>query len=182
MSYTLRPASQTEAKHKCSVCGCDVAIPRRGMCSIHYRRFMRHGDPHKLLVRSHGEGTRHINGYWAFQIAGRVVLRHVLVAERALGKRLPKGAEVHHVDYDRSNDRNDNLVICPNRAYHRLLHARTDALNACGHADWRRCGICKQYDAPQNIVQAKISKNIWHPECRDDYERKRKARKNALHV
>lgn len=43
-------------------------------------------------------------------------------AELALGKPLPLGAEVHHV-----HDRADTLVICQDREYHLLLHARMRA-------------------------------------------------------
>lgn len=47
---------------------------------------------------------------------------HVRVAEAALGKPLPKGAEVHHVNGNGRDNRNCNLVICQDRAYHKLLH------------------------------------------------------------
>lgn len=136
------------------------------MCNLHYRRKMRHDDPHKRLIRNGGEGTPHIDGYWAFERNGVVKLRHVLVAERALGKPLPSGAVVHHIDEDRSNDAASNLVICPNAAYHQLLHVRMRALNACGHADWRKCHICKQYDEPKNLKFYKTSGNIVHAQCR----------------
>lgn len=53
---------------------------------------------------------------------GRHVREHVVVAERALGHRLPLGAEVHHFNENRSDNRNRNLVICQDVAYHRLLH------------------------------------------------------------
>lgn len=150
---------------QCSVCACDVPIPRRGMCSTHYRRFMRHGDPHKRLIAPVGAGTRHNSGYWMFEIDGRSVLRHVLVAEKAIGKRLPLGAEVHHVDRDRSNDSPTNLVICPSKEYHTLLHIRTAALEACGNANWRKCHICKQYDDPERLRFYEPSGLVRHFEC-----------------
>lgn len=50
------------------------------------------------------------------------VYEHVLRAEQALGRPLPHGAQVHHVDENRRNSANTNLVICENRAYHALLH------------------------------------------------------------
>ncbi len=75
---------------------------------------------------------------------GRVVPVHRLRAELALGKPLPLGAEVHHVDGNRWNNANRNLVICQDLAYHRLLHLRTRVLRAGGDPNTQRlCGICK---------------------------------------
>ncbi len=42
---------------------------------------------------------------------GGRVYQHILVAEKVLGKYLPEGAEVHHVDGNGKDNRNDNLVI-----------------------------------------------------------------------
>ena len=47
-----------------------------------------------------------------------------LVAEKALGKQLPFGVEIHHVDGDNLNNAAKNLVICQDKAYHKLLHWR----------------------------------------------------------
>jgi hypothetical protein len=52
------------------------------------------------------------------------VYEHTLVAEKALGKSLPFGAVVHHIDSNRQNNNPSNLVICQNHSYHRLLHCR----------------------------------------------------------
>jgi hypothetical protein len=51
-----------------------------------------------------------------------IVYIHRLRAEMALGRPLPKGVEVHHADG--STDESAPLVICPNNAYHKLLHIR----------------------------------------------------------
>lgn len=83
---------------------------------------------------------------------------HNLIAERVLGRRLPRGAQVHHVDNDGRNNHHDNLVICPDASYHRLLHTRQAALDACGDANWRKCGICSEYGDPQEMGLYKISK------------------------
>lgn len=76
---------------------------------------------------------------------GSYARAHILVAERALGRRLPEHAQVHHVNEDPSDNRPANLVICQDLAYHKLLHQRARALRASGHADWLRCWACKVY-------------------------------------
>ena len=70
-------------------------------------------------------------------------LEHLEVAERALGKPLPDGAEVHHFDEDRSNNDKRNLVICENRGYHMILHS-LQKLAAAGFDphSMKHCGRC----------------------------------------
>jgi hypothetical protein len=80
------------------------------------------------------------------------------VAERALGKHLPQGADVHHVDLDRANTANSNLVICQDKNYHKLLHERLAALQACGNPNYRQCRTCGQWDA-----QSRLAENGSHP-------------------
>ena len=58
-------------------------------------------------------------------------LEHRAVAERVLGKPLPPGAEIHHVNESKLDNRPENLVICQDHAYHALLHSRLAALRAC---------------------------------------------------
>jgi len=48
---------------------------------------------------------------------------HVLVAEKALGRKLDKGMVVHHINCDKTDNRPDNLLIC-SISYHLALHAR----------------------------------------------------------
>ena len=70
------------------------------------------------------------------------VLEHVLVAEKALGRALPTGAVIHHVNEDRSDNRGCNLVICT-RAYHALIHQRMRLLANGGHPRTHRwCTDC----------------------------------------
>lgn len=92
-------------------------------------------------------------GYLRIAVPNRgSIAQHILIAEAVLGKLLPKGVEVHHVDGIRSNNANSNLVICPNAKYHKLLHTRTLALNACGNPNYRKCNYCHQWDDPINMV------------------------------
>ena len=93
---------------------------------------------------------------------------HIVVAEKALGKRLPKGSQVHHINYDKRDNRNGNLVICQNAKYHKLLHLRTDAYNATGDPNLRKCIFCKEYDSLDNMSCVQRSTGIdlvYHKPC-----------------
>lgn len=48
---------------------------------------------------------------------------HVLKAEKAIGRRLKPGEVVHHINCDRTDNRNENLLVCSHK-YHLQLHAR----------------------------------------------------------
>lgn len=92
------------------------------------------------------------------------VFRSIIAAEKALGKRLPNGAVVHHHNGNSMDDRNENLVICENKAYHMFLHKRIRAYKACGNSSWRKCRICKKYDSPENMYIHKIAGCV-HRSC-----------------
>lgn len=78
------------------------------------------------------------------------VYQHVAVASRAMGRPLPDGAMIHHVNGDTKDNRPANLVVCPDMAYHKLLHVREKALNACGNPDAIKCWICGEWGAPSD--------------------------------
>ena len=107
------------------------------------------------------------DGYLIRQLDGVVKMDHVRIAEKVLGKSLPVEAIVHHANEIRSDNRNDNLVICPDNAYHKLLHRRMRAIAASGHADWRKCGYCGKYDAEKNMRVYQF--NAAHAQCQRDY-------------
>ena len=73
------------------------------------------------------------------------VPQHILVAERALGRLLSRKHPVHHVDQNRANNKNSNLVICQDAAYHNLLHKRMRVVRAGG--DPNRDKICAKCHA-----------------------------------
>ncbi len=58
---------------------------------------------------------------------GRMEWAYRLIAEKVLGRLLKKGEHVHHINTDRTDNRNSNLLIC-SHAYHRLIHCRMKRL------------------------------------------------------
>lgn len=94
--------------------------------------------------------TKYILAY--SESAQKYVQEHILIVETVLGRSLPNGVEIHHVDSNGRNNKNANLVVCPNAAYHHLLHKRTRALEACGNANFLKCWICKRWDDPSRIT------------------------------
>lgn len=105
---------------------------------------------------------------------------HVVLAEKALGKPLPRGAVVHHVDGDGRNNKN-NLVVCPSQKYHALLHYRTRALEEAGNASYKQCKFCKSWGDADNYPGVWGTSNpargdieFFHRACVNMYNTKRK--------
>jgi hypothetical protein len=97
---------------------------------------------------------------------------HVLIVEKILGKMLPLSAVVHHVDKNSLNNSPSNLVVCQDTQYHSLIHARQRALEECGHASWRKCQFCHQYDDPSNMmVKWKGVRSSRHRDCYNRHQR-----------
>lgn len=76
------------------------------------------------------------------------IYRYVIVAEEVLGRYLLSSEVIHHVDRNEENDSKNNLVICQDQAYHRLLHQRLRALKESGDALARQCRYCRKWDRP----------------------------------
>jgi hypothetical protein len=98
------------------------------------------------------------------------VREHVFKASKALGKAIPGGVHVHHVDGNPKNNMNSNLVIC-SASYHRLIHARTRAYNETGNANLMKCAYCHTYDDPSNMYVRPVQYQAWHLECRSKSRR-----------
>lgn len=182
----------TSMAGKLCECGCGEkttitprAIPKRGYQKGQpYRFIYRHN--HKDLTGEKSPnwrgGRKKTNGYILIKQpqhphAGTngYVYEHVLIAAKVLGKPLPSSAQVHHVNEIRSDNANNNLVICENQSYHKLLHVRMRALRTCGNPNWRKCSFCKQHDDPKNLSFNPSQKTAWHPSCNRKYQRNRKA-------
>ncbi len=75
----------------------------------------------------------------------RKFAEYTLIAEKALGRALPLGAVIHHVNGIKTDDSRGNHVICENHAYHSHLHQRIRAYRATGSPTAVKCHYCKQW-------------------------------------
>lgn len=155
-------------------CGCGETVrPKKRFRHGHWWRSPEGILRNSAIHRKEGR-TAHGDGYYTVRVGIKQghALEHRIIAEAALGRELPRGVEVHHVDGDRGNNARNNLVICQDAAYHQLLEMRTRALKACGHATWRKCTFCQQWDAPESLY---IPRNgtVEHRACGRIYRRQR---------
>ena len=163
-------ANARKPKKACVVEGCGRKHEALGFCNMHYIRSRQTGDPGP--AESQKTGT-HTNAYGYLFVDGKP--EHVAVAEKALGRKLPRGAIVHHVNEVRDDNAASNLVICPRRAYHNLIHARMRALAACGNANWMLCPFCGRHDDPSNLYVYPNRNAAKHRECYRSYKQQRLA-------
>lgn len=106
------------------------------------------------------------------------VKEHVFIAEKALGKPIPKTCPIHHVNDDRADNSPGNLVVCEDDAYHKLLHARARALRATGNPDARRCHFCGEWGDPEDMYISDADGRrhpASHPACDLADQRQRRA-------
>lgn len=129
-----------------------------------------------MSARESGNGIH--KGYAYFMLNGERTYVHIFVAEKALGRPLPPKAVVHHHDENQLNNEPTNLVICPNNSYHLVLHRRMRAYDECGHASWRKCGYCLQWDDPANMSLHPY--NAEHKRCKKEYDRIRNSKGASL--
>lgn len=100
-----------------------------------------------------------------------------------LGVTLINDNLIHHRDRDPTNNKNENLIVCENKGYHRLIHAREDAYRATGDVNSRKCKVCKEWDSPSNMKRkaryrygeaTDESPSFVHKKCHAKYELKRR--------
>lgn len=155
----------------CAVIGCGRKHYGKGLCGLHYQRQWRNSSvtaeipPRETNRHKKGAAIVRANGY--VYRSGRNRNEHVLIAEKALGRPIPRGVVVHHIDENKRNNANSNLLICT-REYHNMIHARMRALAEAGNASFRKCHICRTWSHPSGMQ--KNGRGYRHKECHRLYE------------
>ena len=126
------------------ICACGCGQPTKRVWGTNRPRGLVAGTYHKYK-KGHARRGLPTNGYRsARQPDGEIGYLHRVRAEAAVGHPLPKGAIVHHPDEDPWNP-DARLVICPDDAYHMLLHVRMRIKTAGGNPNTDKiCCRCKQ--------------------------------------
>jgi hypothetical protein len=122
-------------------CDCGVKIILTGMMLRHFRKDncgcvdWRINRKRKRAKRYNAKGyfvTKEGIKYLSCPLHPRsrsgFVKESILIAEKALGKYLPKGAIVHHMNGDPSDNTPSNLAVLQNVAHHNIIHKKTRML------------------------------------------------------
>lgn len=74
-----------------------------------------------------GRGLK--SGYWTIYnpnhhraLNNGRVYEHIIILENHLGIKIKKEQPIHHIDFDRQNNKIENLYLCKNHKEHRELH------------------------------------------------------------
>lgn len=151
-------------------CGQKTTIPQHND-----RKYVRiKGQPNKFATGhdSRTKGKCYLRKYLPnHPMANTVgtIRKERLIIENILGKILPCHVVIHHINKKITDNDRSNLVLCENSAYHHLLHRRERAFKKSGHANWRKCNYCHQYDSPEHLKISPNGKQIFHLKCRNEY-------------
>ena len=114
---------------KCKIRGCGKTCNTykggaHGLCCMHYRRLLRHGNPKKFKFEKtpqYTDGCLIASGYALVNNKGQFVKRCRVLLGRLLNRELTHLEIVHHINENRLDDRLENLQIV-SRAEHIKIH------------------------------------------------------------
>ena len=80
-----------------------------------------------------GRGLK--SGYWTVyapnhprKLNNNRVFEHILVVEKKYGRFINKSEPIHHIDFDKTNNDSNNLLLCKSHKEHKKLHTELEML------------------------------------------------------
>jgi hypothetical protein len=92
----------------CRIDDCGRKVMGRKMCSMHWARWKRHGDPTFVTQRTNNPSP---DGYIRIMVNQKGMVQHRYIMEQHLGRPLLKEENVHHINGNRSDNRIENLEL-----------------------------------------------------------------------
>jgi len=126
--------------------------------------------------------------YKYVRVGKRCVREHRLVMEKMIGQPIPKGLEVHHINGDTKDNREENLQLLP-KGEHRKLHAAIDRAKGRRLTDEQKAEHARARAAAYKAshyeeVLERNRKYYWknHAKCLDRALAYKKAHKEELKI
>lgn len=160
----------------CYIEGCQKKVLARDLCSAHYTRSIKYGDPLKILRRQNGHQSKNGSIYLSkpghpnAMKNGRI-LEHYYVMSEFLGRKIENNEYIEHLDGNRSNNKIENLLLKEKQKFCELdgCNAKISRLNMC-NKHYRRY---LKYGDPNIILINRNESGICSvEECNDEHEAK----------
>ncbi len=123
------------------------------------------------------------NGYLRY---GKDKYVHRLLAEVYAKRKLKRSEIVHHVNHNKLDNSENNLLICKNQKEHMLIHAQDAIRNAGGDPNTHAlCGMCRQCKLLINFNKDKSHWNGYDNDCKEckySYKTKKGLNKRPDHL